>query len=218
MDYVALDVDPTELRASLARLVKCDHYEHVRCSGLLGTYEDLVGWLDNGDCSHQSNSVFLWLGSSCCNLKPDSMLKLMHTLTRQHRRMIIGVDGCDNAQTLSAAYATPCGLSAKFILNGLSNVNSMLGSPQFNVQDWEFSPRYNRPERTFQSYVRAKKASEAIISGHRMCFAEEDEVLMIESRKMNLPELAALCAPFDVRIMTSWVDLQSEYGECLPVL
>jgi len=60
VDYYALDLSEQELQRTLAQLPA---YRHVRCHGLLGTYDDGRDWL-NSPSSLGRQRCILTLGSS----------------------------------------------------------------------------------------------------------------------------------------------------------
>ena len=62
VDYYALDLDLKELERTLAA-VPLDMYQHVRCSGLHGTYDDGVEWLKSDAVAGRPVSILTMVRS-----------------------------------------------------------------------------------------------------------------------------------------------------------
>lgn len=60
IDYYALDLSEKELRRTLEQLPA---FHHVRCHGLLGTYDDGLEWLKSSEHGSRTKCV-MSLGSS----------------------------------------------------------------------------------------------------------------------------------------------------------
>jgi uncharacterized SAM-dependent methyltransferase len=60
VDYYALDLSSKELKRTLEQVPK---FKHVRCHGLLGTYEDGLDWLKSPENRNRPKCV-MSLGSS----------------------------------------------------------------------------------------------------------------------------------------------------------
>ncbi|GAW25536.1 putative DUF323 domain-containing protein [Rosellinia necatrix] len=93
IDYYALDLSEQELYRTLAQLPV---FQHVRCHGLLGTYDDGREWLRSPSLSARHKCI-LHMGSSIGNFSPaDAALFLQGfvDVLRPQDNMLIGVDSC----------------------------------------------------------------------------------------------------------------------------
>ncbi|KAL1583129.1 hypothetical protein WHR41_08314 [Cladosporium halotolerans] len=102
IDYYALDLDKNELSRSLRQLM-LGNFKHVRCHGLLGTYDEGRDWLSQAEKSRRPTFV-LSLGSTIGGFTPSEATDFLHEWSRtlQQRgdeinsQLIIGLDGNKN--------------------------------------------------------------------------------------------------------------------------
>ncbi|GKT47329.1 ergothioneine biosynthesis protein 1 [Colletotrichum spaethianum] len=95
IDYYALDLSLEELERTLAQVPK---FRHVRCHGLLGTYDDGREWLKKPENLARTKCI-LSLGSSIGNFERDDaagFLKYFSDVLTQSDMLLIGLDGCSD--------------------------------------------------------------------------------------------------------------------------
>ncbi|KAI1497703.1 C-type lectin protein [Biscogniauxia marginata] len=142
IDYYALDLSEQELSRTLAQLPT---FEHIRCHGLLGTYDNGREWLKTPSILAKPKCV-LHLGSSLGNFHRDeaaSFLKGFADILQPERdSLLIGVDSCTDPSKVYHAYNDKKGVTHKFILNGLDHANEVLGEQAFVLDDWEVIGEY----------------------------------------------------------------------------
>ncbi|GKT59381.1 DUF323 domain-containing protein [Colletotrichum tofieldiae] len=95
IDYYALDLSRQELERTLAQVPK---FRHVRCHGLLGTYDDGREWLKK-PANLARTKCILSLGSSIGNFERDDaagFLKYFSDVLTQSDKLLIGLDGCSD--------------------------------------------------------------------------------------------------------------------------
>ncbi|KAJ8127863.1 hypothetical protein O1611_g5773 [Lasiodiplodia mahajangana] len=112
IDYYALDLSEQELSRTLAQLPT---FRHIRCHGLLGTYDDGREWLLSPSHASKRKCV-LHMGSSIGN----ALWK----------------------NNYYHAYNDEEGITHEFILNGLQHANEILGEPVFKLDDWRVIGEY----------------------------------------------------------------------------
>ena len=185
VEYYALDLSRTELERTFSELPK-DQYKHVHCRGLLGTYDDGLQWLKKpGDRSKP-----LWilnLGSSLGNFDRDEAAIFLGDFAnnmgpRDH--MIVGLDACQNENRVFHAYNDKIGTTHRFILNGLSHLNSLLGKRVFNLADWKVIGRYNSTKHCHQAYYQA--TTDVVVEG--LVIMAGDQIRVEESYKYSQPQ------------------------------
>lgn len=141
IDYYALDLSEDELKRTLAQV---PHYEHIRCHGLLGTYDDGQEWLKSpANLSRQK--CILFLGSSIGNFRRDEASEFLRGFSQVLRpgdSMLIGIDSCYDPGRVYDAYNDSKGVTHQFILNGLLHANRILGEEAFKVADWRVIGEY----------------------------------------------------------------------------
>ncbi|KAI1775237.1 C-type lectin protein [Hypoxylon cercidicola] len=141
IDYYALDLSEDELSRSLAQVPT---FRHVRCRGLLGTYDDGREWLKTPQIASKRKCV-LFLGSSIGNFHRDeaaSFLKGFADVLQPADSFLIGLDSCTDPSKIYHAYNDKHGITHRFILNGLVHANRILGHEAFELGGWQVIGEY----------------------------------------------------------------------------
>ncbi|KAI0445910.1 DUF323 domain protein [Xylaria telfairii] len=144
IDYYALDLSEQELSRTLAQLPA---FQHIRCHGLLGTYDDGREWLLSASHSARSKCV-LHMGSSIGNFSPSdaaSFLRGFADVLQPQDSLLIGVDSCTNPSKLISSFYDVVdeeGITHEFILNGLQHANEILEETVFRLEDWRVIGEY----------------------------------------------------------------------------
>ena len=103
VDYYALDLMESELQRTLADV---PNYKHVRCFGLLGTYDDGFDWLKRPEIKDTPKLV-LSLGSSIGNFNRSDAAEFVRAIAstlEPHDRLLIALDGCQDGEKVYHAY------------------------------------------------------------------------------------------------------------------
>ena len=141
IDYYALDLSRPELERTLSAVHGA--YKHVRCHGLLGTYDDGLAWLKK---SAKKPRCILWMGSSIGNLgrtEAVDFLKGFSEVLRDQDSMLIGIDACQESDKVHHAYNDKQGITHEFILNGLIHANKLMEKVVFRKEDWKVIGEYD---------------------------------------------------------------------------
>ncbi|KAI8624488.1 C-type lectin protein [Xylariaceae sp. FL1651] len=141
IDYYALDLSEKELSRTLAQLPS---YKHIRCHGLLGTYDDGQEWLRSPSISAKRKCV-LHMGSSIGNFSRSEaafFLRGFADVLQSQDSLLVGVDSCINPPKVFHAYNDQEGITHEFILNGLRHANEVLDEPAFKLEDWRVIGEY----------------------------------------------------------------------------
>ncbi len=96
VEYYALDLSRDELVRTLSQLPR---YEHVRCFGLLGTYDDGCDWLKTPAVARRQKCI-LTLGSSIGNFWSDDAAEFLRgfaNVLNPGDSMLVGLDSCADA-------------------------------------------------------------------------------------------------------------------------
>lgn len=95
IDYYALDLSREELERTLAAVPK---FEHVRCHGLHGTYDEGLEWLRRPEVASKPMCI-MSLGSSIGNFgrqEAAAFLKRFTAILKTEDTILIAVDACDD--------------------------------------------------------------------------------------------------------------------------
>lgn len=182
VEYYALDLSLTELERTFSELPK-DQYKHVQYRGLLGTYDDGLKWLKQP--ADRSRPLWiLTLGSSLGNFDHDEAAMFLRDFAismgpRDH--MIVGLDACQNEARVFHAYNDKIGTTHRFILNGLSHLNNLMGKRVFNLADWKVVGRYNSTKNCHQAYYQA--ITDIVVEG--LVVKAGDQIRVEESYKYS---------------------------------
>ncbi|KAI9776912.1 MAG: hypothetical protein M1835_005376 [Candelina submexicana] len=138
VEYYALDLSLPELERTLSAIPK-GTYKYVKCCGLHGTYDDGLYWLSKPSNLFKPKCI-LSLGSSTGNFSREGAASFLRSFARRLNsgdRLLIGLDACKDPERVFHAYNDRDGVTHKFLLNGLSHANRIIGSEVFALQDWE---------------------------------------------------------------------------------
>ncbi|TVY30182.1 Ergothioneine biosynthesis protein [Lachnellula hyalina] len=141
IDYYALDLSLKELKRTLEQV---PIFEHVKCHGLHGTYDDGLDWLKTPEQSSRPKCV-MSLGSSIGNFHRSdaaAFLRRFSDALQPSDSILVGLDGTEDAQKVYHAYNDREGITHKFILNGLIQANEVLGEEVFRLDDWKVIGEY----------------------------------------------------------------------------
>ena len=143
IDYYALDLSQPELKRTLAAVDQS--YNHVRCHGLFGTYDDGLAWLKRPENVDRPKCV-LWMGSSIGNLDRTEAADFLLNFTSilgPHDSLLIGIDACQDQDKVYHAYNDNVGKTREFYLNGLVHANEILGQEVFKANEWDVIGEYD---------------------------------------------------------------------------
>jgi EasF-like predicted methyltransferase len=153
-----LDLSLSELTRTLSA-VPSGIFEHVRCHGLLGTYDDGLEWLKLPENSAKSTCI-MWLGSSIGNLNCEESASFLRRFTSAlgpEDSMLIAIDGCLEKDKVYHAYNDQFGKTHEFIRNGLVHANALLGKDVFLQADWDVVGEYDEEAERHQAFYVARK-------------------------------------------------------------
>jgi EasF-like predicted methyltransferase len=208
VDYYALDLDRNELARTLKQLGPTS-YRHVRCHGLLGTYDDGRAWLSKAENADRSKAV-LSLGSTIGGLtrvETTEFLRewsstLQSSGTKSRSQVIIGLDGNTDGATVWNAYNDFAGDNRRFVMNALSHANHDLGCEAFRLSEWTVEGVWDAVDKCHNQYVVPLKdvilEGTFLRKGERILVCQSYKWDHVERKRLwqrsNLAEKAQLCA------------------------
>jgi L-histidine Nalpha-methyltransferase / hercynylcysteine S-oxide synthase len=201
--YNALDVDRKELVRSLRGLTS--KYTYVKVAGLLGTYDDGIELLKRLNVP----KTILWLGSSIANMdRADSAAFLQRFPMNPGDSWVIGLDRRKDALKVWRAYNDSQGVTREFELNGLRNVNKILGNEEFKEGDWEYIGEYDAVQGRHEAWYFPLK--DVTVCGVE--FKEGEKILVERSYKYGKDEADELWERAGVVEVGRWSDCSKFYG------
>ncbi|KAG7006621.1 hypothetical protein G7Y79_00013g033930 [Physcia stellaris] len=184
IDYYALDLSEPELRRSLEQIPP-GMFKHVKCHGLLGTFEDGQRWLKRAENVHRPKCV-VSLGSTIGSCSRSDAGKFL-----------LGLVQSLNEQRVFGAYNDSDGLNAAFILNVLDHANAVLGYDAFDRSEWTVCGEWNKVKGSHDQYLVPQK--DVIFEG--AILKAQTRILVVSSLKYDSKQRAqlwdrAMCVEF----------------------
>lgn len=227
IDYFALDLCFTELQSSLNMLCS-EGFNHVRCHGLLGTYDDGRAWMQLPENLQRSKCI-VSLGSSIGNFTPHEAVEFLsvYAETLQYRGppserhqvqseslFIIGLDPCKTAETVHRAYNDLGGFNARFNMNSLEHANKVLGYKAFRTEEWTVRGEWDERTRCFnQSLI---PVVDVMFEG--ICLKAGEKVHISHSYKYDAAQKAQLWRQAGLKELAGWRCKDSYYGKTPSIL
>lgn len=174
--YFALDLDKPELLRTLAELN--GRYTHVSLAGLWGTYDDGCTWLKQ---TKDRTRIILWLGSSVGNMTRKEAGQFVRTfgdVLAPRDRFIVAIDSrYHKVDDIRAAYNDRAGVTRRFALNALSNINDLFNSDVVDVSCFDYNPYYNEILGRNEAYFRCRKETEVKVPSETPILVREGEYI-----------------------------------------
>ena len=215
VDYYALDLSLPELQRTLA-LVSPGTYTHVRCHGLLGTYDDGRTWLQRPENMHR-DCYIISLGSTIGSFaRPDAGVFLaefadvLHRSSGSNSCMIIGVDGCKDEIKVSRAYNDASGKNARFIANAMNHANSVLGYTAFQHDDWYVQGEWNPVSGSHDQFV---IPSRDVDLSDSVSLKAGEKILVVQSYKYDAEEKITLWRKAHLTEVGRWSNDDDSYSK-----
>ncbi|KAI9206856.1 histidine-specific methyltransferase, partial [Polychytrium aggregatum] len=211
--YYALDLSEQTLKDCLTLLAS--QYPSINFVGLLGTYEDSLGWIRDHLPADVPRS-FLWLGSSIGNMtrrEAGAFLgKVCRTAMNPGDLFFCGIDRRNAAQVIAKAYDDSHGVTRDFIMNGLSHVNAIFGFACMDPGCFEYLSIYNENEGRHEAYYRSRQSQTIDLRENGKVQLDEGELIHIEySYKYAPAEVAGLARVSGFSLQASMTDSRSQY-------
>jgi len=207
VEYYALDLDLKELQRTLSAVPT---YEFVKCSGLHGTYDDGLEWLQEPGQSGKPKTI-LSLGSSIGNFKRHEAASFLGGFARILQpgdTMLLGIDSCHDPDKVLHAYNDRDGVTHQFILNGLLHANQLFGSEVFKLEDWTVIGKYDGVGGRHHASLTPKK--DVQIDG--VTIRKDEQVHIEESHKYNAEEITRLWDQAGLAEGATWPNEVGDYG------
>jgi len=211
IDYYALDLSYVELERTLSAMPD-DTFQHVKCHGLYGTYDDGLVWLQKDDIKHKPKTV-LSLGSSIGNFPRPDAAGFLHSfadvLKGPKDTLLIGLDGCKDPDKVWHAYNDSKGITFKFYQNGLLNANKILGKQAFLLDQWDIVGTYNDAEGKHEAFI--TPLQDVVVEG--VTCHKGEKIRIEEAYKYNNEEASTLWQCAGMTEKHKWTNGQIDYGE-----
>ncbi|KAL4067450.1 histidine-specific methyltransferase [Scleroderma yunnanense] len=209
--YFALDLDKSELIRTLGELR--GRYTYVGLAGLWGTYDDGCVWLKQfNECPR----IILWLGSSVGNMtrnEAGQFIRGFGEVLSPRDRFIIAIDTRSHKpEVIRTAYNDRAGVTRRFALNALGNVNDLFNAEVIDVSCFDYAPYYNEIQGRNEAYFRCLKQTQVCIPSEEPILVHEGEyVRFAYSHKYDRIERQLLWASANARAEREWTTEEEDY-------
>ena len=153
-------------------------------------------------------------GSTIGNLAPE---QAVHFLGRFRNwlgprgRFLVGIDLKKSPAVLHAAYNDAQGLTARFNLNLLNNLNHRFGA-DFDAACFAHMAYYDADLGRVEMHLRARQCQTVRVAGERIDFAEDETLRTEISCKYDPAEVADLAHAAGYELIESWFDPERRFG------
>ena len=154
------------------------------------------------------NKVILFAGSTIGNLDRSqaiALLKKSANLLNGQGSMLIGVDLKKDPTILHAAYNDSKGLTEKFNLNILNNINRELNA-DFNLDNFYHYAPYNPTIGRIELHLISKKSQVVTVLGEKFTFREGESIHSENSHKYSTEDLRELAESAGFKLRKTWID------------
>ena len=207
--YVPMDISAEHLQASAAGL--SSEYPDL---SIVPQVCDHTQGLDLELAPHDAPAVFFYPGSSVGNFEPAAAVAFLRNMRSQLTvggGLLIGVDTKKDQRVLHEAYNDKEGVTARFNVNVLSNLNNLLDGT-IDSDKFEHHALYNEEQGRIEMHLRCKEAHSAQLAGQRVDFVENELVHTENSYKYHPEEFVALAERAGFAHERLWQDEQGWFS------
>ncbi|KAL3467000.1 histidine-specific methyltransferase [Aspergillus heterothallicus] len=205
VNYFALDVSYPELQRTL-RPFSTGLYRHVRCFGLLGTYDDGRAWLKHPDLQSRPKTI-LYLGSTLGNFEKADAAGFLSSFAQANCSFLLGLDGCKDEKRVLTAYNDREGINHTFVKNGLDHANRILGHEIFDLDQWQVAGQWDAVSGAHnQSYF---PRVDVTLDG--VWIPSGSKLLAVRSHKYDAQDRGTLCERAGLHVLDAWAS-ESDYS------
>lgn len=211
VDYFALDLSKDSLDRGMKLLTPA--YRFVRCFGLWGSFEDAKPWLND----IRGPKWLLSLGSIFGNGPFDEAvagLSAWARLMRPEDRMLLAMDANTDKDIVWNSYHDSEGLYERFVRNGLTRTNHLLGHSWYRDEDWVVNGRLQDEPMMHQTVVTA--AVDVSCERLGLQFKAGDEILCGGAYKYGPAVMKTMFARAGLKEISQWKAPSSPICKCKP--
>ncbi|MEM0947181.1 MAG: L-histidine N(alpha)-methyltransferase [Pseudomonadota bacterium] len=207
MTYAPFDISETFLQETAEALRR--YYPHIRIEPIVGDFFMNPPW--PSDLLNSPKTVF-FPGSTIGNLPPDEADALLARARNwpNVERFILGLDCVKDVDRMVAAYDDNQGVTAQFISNILSRLNTE-ACADFDLDAFDYRASWNEEKSQIEMRLIANKPVSVLLDGHDVAFERGEPILVSTSRKFTPEVLAAMASNAGWRVETSFQDAGNEF-------
>ena len=162
-----------------------------------------------------SKIVAYYPGSTIGNFDPEQavkFLKNMYDLCGPGSGLLIGIDLKKDRAILEKAYNDNKGITAKFNLNILQNMNTTFGS-DFETEKWKHVAFYNEELGRIEMHLQSLEDQTVRLNGTSILFEKDERIHTENSYKYSVEEFGGLIQDF-YGLKKIWSDQNKKFAVC----
>ena len=161
-------------------------------------------------------NIVYFPGSTIGNFSPGAaldLLKVMHHEAGVGGKLLIGIDLRKDRDVLERAYNDASGVTARFNLNILSNLNNTFGA-DFDPAAYRHVAEYNESAGRIEMYLVSERDQTVSIGAETISVANRERILTEHSHKYALAGFADLAAQARFSPIKHWTDADEMFAIC----
>lgn len=207
--YVPMDISADFLRLSAIQLA-----EELPWLNIHAVCTDFARQEQEPEGLPEGRRVIFYPGSTLGNMKPAEAIDFLKNLGRWLNRdggVLIGIDMHKSSRILEAAYNDEQGITARFNLNILNNINNIAGL-DFNVDNFSHHAFYNEKQFRIEMHL-VSKAHQVVRLGDTDVTIKCGESIHTEnSYKYTVESFHEIVRRSGLAIRSSWSDERSLFS------
>lgn len=201
--YLPMDISPEFLQQSVDQLV--DDFEWLNVHPIAADFSQA---LELPAFTNQGKVVVFYPGSTIGNFSPDQAVNFLKRVAHwigDNGGILLGTDLQKDVDVLHAAYNDKQGVTEKFNLNILNNVNSVLDS-NFDTNKFSHRAFYNKDDNRIEMHLVADKDHQVLVDDTTIAFEKGETIHTENSYKFTLDGIGQLAEQAGLRLQHSWCD------------
>lgn len=207
--YVPMDIASEFLQRSAVKLG--EEYPWLNVHAICTDFTDKE---ETPKSLPEGKRIIFYPGSTLGNMTPESALDFLSMLRgwlKPKGGMLVGVDLHKSKSVLDAAYNDAQGVTARFNLNALDNINR-LAQANFDTANFSHKAFYNDQEKRIEMHLESKIDHIVKIGQKAISLTKGESIHTENSYKYTLEGFQSLVEKAGFKIETSWFDNKKLFG------
>ncbi len=210
--YVPIDISESYVKDSANKLSK--NYPDLKILPIIADYTGEFK-LPGFNFEHE-NLVVYYPGSTIGNFSPEKakeFLKKIAHMCGKDSYLLLGIDLKKDKEVLEKAYNDGSGITRKFNINILENLNNLIES-NFELDQWAHKAFFNEDKSRIEMHLVSKEKQNVNINGYTVSFNKGETIHTENSHKYSIDKFCELISD-DYRMNKVWTDKENKFAVLL---
>lgn len=210
--YIPIDISETYVKDSAQKLSK--DYPDLKIVPIIADYTSDFK-LPQFNFKYNKLVVY-YPGSTIGNFSPDgarAFLKKIARMSGKNNYLLIGIDLKKDKDTLERAYNDSRGITEKFNINMLNNLNNLVES-DFIAEKWSHKAFFNEEENRIEMHLVSKENQTVKLNGYAVDFLEGETIHTENSYKYCIDGFCDLVSD-EYKLNKFWTDKKKNFAVIL---